>query len=134
MNFKDIKTIGVIGSGTMGRGIAISTATAGYNTIVYDVTDEIITKAKASSEKDLQKGVEKGKLTADAKTQIIERLNFTSDFNSFASADFIIEAAPESMDLKKKIFSQFFLTVFLHFRDLCKKSIFIYWKFGLKTN
>ena len=105
MQFKDIKTIGVIGSGTMGRGIAISTATAGYNTIVYDINDDIIGKAKASAEKDLQKGVDKGKLTADAKAHISERLNFTSDFNSFATADFIIEAAPESMDLKKKIFS-----------------------------
>jgi 3-hydroxybutyryl-CoA dehydrogenase len=47
MNFSDIKTIGVIGSGTMGRGIAISTATAGYNTILYDINDEIISNAKS---------------------------------------------------------------------------------------
>lgn len=105
MNFNDIKTIGVIGSGTMGRGIAISTATAGYSTILYDITEEVISKAKASIDKDLQKGVEKGKLTAEAKEQIIGRINFTADFNSFSHADFIIEAAPETMELKKKIFS-----------------------------
>ena len=105
MNFSDIKTIGVIGSGTMGRGIAISTATAGYNTILYDINDEIISKAKKSIDKDLQKGVEKNKITAEAKEQILNRINFTADFNSFATADFIIEAAPESMDLKKKIFT-----------------------------
>lgn len=105
MNFSDIKTIGVIGSGTMGRGIAISTATAGYSTVLYDITDEIIFKAKASIDKDLQKGVDKGKLTADAKEQILNRINFNADFNSLAPSDFIIEAAPESMDLKKKIFS-----------------------------
>ncbi|MBX7045956.1 MAG: 3-hydroxybutyryl-CoA dehydrogenase [Ignavibacteria bacterium] len=105
MNFSDIKTIGVIGSGTMGRGIAISTATAGYSTVLYDITDEIILKAKASIDKDLQKGVDKGKLTADAKEQILNRINFSADFNSLAPSDFIIEAAPESMDLKKKIFS-----------------------------
>lgn len=105
MTFSDIKTIGVIGSGTMGGGIAISTATAGYNTILYDITDEVISNAKTSIDKILQRGVEKGKLTVDAKVQILNRINFTSDFNSLASSDFIIEAAPESMDLKKKIFS-----------------------------
>ncbi|MBN8569749.1 MAG: 3-hydroxybutyryl-CoA dehydrogenase [Ignavibacteria bacterium] len=105
MNFSDIKTIGVIGSGTMGKGIAISTATAGFNTILYDISDEIISNAKASIEKDLQKGVEKNKITVEAKEQILGRLYLTSDFNSFSGADFIIEAAPESMDLKKKIFT-----------------------------
>ncbi|MBS1516333.1 MAG: 3-hydroxybutyryl-CoA dehydrogenase [Bacteroidetes bacterium] len=105
MTFSEIKIIGVIGSGTMGRGIAISTATAGYNTILYDIADEIISKAKVSIDKDLQKGVDKGKLTAEAKEQILNRINFSADFNSLASSDFIIEAAPESMELKRKIFS-----------------------------
>lgn len=105
MNFSDIKTIGVIGSGTMGRGIAISTATAGYNTILYDINNEIISNAKTSIDKDLQKGVEKNKITTEAKEQILSRINFTADFNSFSGSDFIIEAAPESMDLKKKIFT-----------------------------
>ncbi len=105
MNLSDIKTIGVIGSGTMGRGIAVSTATAGYNTILYDINDEVISKAKSSIDKNLQKGVEKNKITAEAKTQTFGRINFTSDFNSFSQTDFIIEAAPETMELKKKIFS-----------------------------
>jgi 3-hydroxybutyryl-CoA dehydrogenase len=105
MNFNEIKTIGVIGSGTMGRGIAISTATAGYNTILYDINDEIIANAKASINKDLQKGVEKNKITPETKEQILGRLYLTSDFNSFSDADFIIEAAPENMDLKKKLFT-----------------------------
>lgn len=105
MNLSDIKITGVIGSGTMGRGIAISTATAGYNTILYDISDEIISKAKTSIDKDLQKGVEKNKISAEAKEQILSRINFTADFSSFADADFIIEAAPESMELKKKLFT-----------------------------
>lgn len=105
MNIENIKSIGVIGSGTMGRGIAICTASAGFKTILYDIKDEILTSAKALIQKDLSKSVEKKKITEEKKTEIINCITFTSEFNDLKDSDFIIEAALEDNALKKELFS-----------------------------
>lgn len=105
MNIEDIKTISIAGSGTMGRGIAICSASAGYQTILYDINDEILINAKKLIEKDLSKAVEKNKLTEEKKIEIINNIKFTSEFNDLKESDFVIEAALEDMKLKKDIFS-----------------------------
>ena len=106
MQIENIKKIGVIGSGTMGRGIAICSALSGYDTLVYDIKDEIIKASKESTEKDLSKSVEKKKLTEEKKSEALERTVFTSEFDDLNDCDFVIEAALESIDLKKDIFGR----------------------------
>jgi 3-hydroxybutyryl-CoA dehydrogenase len=106
MNLESIKTIGILGSGTMGAGIAISCITNGYKVIVYDINDEILGKAGHYILKTLNKAVEKGKLTHDAKQDALDHLNFTSKFNELASCNFFIEAVPENYEIKKDIFEK----------------------------
>lgn len=106
MKIEDIKTIGVIGSGTMGRGIAISGGLNGFKIILYDIDEAILSKSGEAIQNDLTKSVEKKKITVDKKNKLLNDLIFTSDFNSLANADFIIEAALEDLNLKKEIFTK----------------------------
>ncbi|MDQ3019503.1 MAG: 3-hydroxyacyl-CoA dehydrogenase NAD-binding domain-containing protein [Bacteroidota bacterium] len=106
MKIEDIKSIGVAGAGTMGRGISICSSAAGYKTILYDINQETLNKAKELIEKDLSKSVEKKKLTEEKKIKTLNNINFTSEFSDLKDSDFIIEAALEDMKLKKEIFSE----------------------------
>ncbi|MBS1518899.1 MAG: 3-hydroxybutyryl-CoA dehydrogenase [Bacteroidetes bacterium] len=103
---EEIKTIGIIGSGTMGRGIAICSALSGFGTVVYDINEEIIKGSVLTVEKDLSKSVEKNKITEENKKDSLERTEFTSDFGKLGKCDFIIEAALENIEMKKDIFSR----------------------------
>ncbi len=104
MKIEDVKSISVVGSGTMGRGIAICSASAGYNTTLYDINDEILSNSKKLIEKDLIKSVGKNKITEEKKSQILSSIKLTVTFDDLKESDFVIEAAPENMDLKKEIF------------------------------
>ena len=106
MNIEDIKTTGVIGSGTMGRGIAICSASAGLKTIIYDINSEILIKSKNLIEKDLSKSAEKKKITFEKTEEIIRNIIYTSGFDDLKMCDFVIEAALEDIDLKKDIFTR----------------------------
>ena len=102
-----IRQIAIVGSGTMGRGIAYLSALAGYDTVVYDVEAGALDAATASIESTLKKGVEKGKVTAEAAGASMERLHAVSDLEAAVrSSDLIIEAVPEIVDLKRDLFSQ----------------------------
>lgn len=102
-----IRTIAVIGSGTMGRGIAYLSVVAGYDTLIHDVDPGALDAARAAVETMLARGVEKGKVTQDVAHEAIERLVPASDIEpAVRDADLIIEAVPENFDLKKNIFSQ----------------------------
>ena len=102
-----IRQISVIGSGTMGRGIAYLAAVAGYDTVLYDVDADALSAAKASIESLLRKGVEKNKLTSDAAAAAGERLHAVPELEPAVNgADLIIEAVPESLELKADLFSQ----------------------------
>lgn len=114
MTTDDIKTIGIIGSGTMGRGIAICSSSSGFKTIIYDISNEIIDKAKELIKKELAKSVEKKKLSEERSKEIVDNILFTSEFDDLKSSDFIIEAAPEEMKLKKDIFSKL--------NDICRNE------------
>ena len=102
-----IRQIAVIGSGTMGRGIAYLSAVAGYETIVYDVDQSALDAAQASIESTLRKGVEKGKVTDSAASEAMSHLHLANELEaSVHGADLIIEAVPENFDLKKDLFAQ----------------------------
>jgi 3-hydroxybutyryl-CoA dehydrogenase len=102
-----IKQIAVIGSGTMGRGIAYLSAVAGYDTVVFDVDAGALDAAKASIESTLRKGVEKGKVTGDDAAAAESRLHLVADLEpAVREADLIIEAVPENYDLKRDLFAQ----------------------------
>jgi 3-hydroxybutyryl-CoA dehydrogenase len=102
-----VRQIAVIGSGTMGRGIAYLAALAGYDTIVYDVEGGALDAARAAIESTLKKGVEKGKVAEDAAKGAMGRVQFASDLEAATGmAQLIIEAVPEIVDLKRDLFSQ----------------------------
>lgn len=106
-NLSPIQTIAIIGGGTMGRGIAQVCALAGYTTILVDVQAPVLEQAMASIHGMVAKGVEKGKLPADALAQVAQRLTTATDMvAAVAQADLVIEAAPEDMALKQTLFSQ----------------------------
>lgn len=100
----EINTIGIAGAGTMGAGIAQVTASNGFKTILFDVNENMLTKAKAGIEKSLDTLVQKGKLSADTKQEILARISFTVDVKSLV-ADLIIEAIVERLDIKQQFFN-----------------------------
>lgn len=102
-----IRQISVLGSGTMGRGIAYLSAVAGYDTVLYDVESAALDAAKANVESTLRKGVEKNKLSEADATAALERLHTVVELEpAVSAADLIVEAVPEDFDLKVEIFSQ----------------------------
>jgi 3-hydroxybutyryl-CoA dehydrogenase len=96
-------TICVCGAGTMGSGIAQVAASAGFATILFDVSDAAVQKAAQKMDNDLHKLVEKGKLTVAKKEEITGRLQFTSDMEK-CKADVIIEAIIEKPEIKTDLF------------------------------
>jgi 3-hydroxybutyryl-CoA dehydrogenase len=102
-----IRTIAVIGTGTMGRGIAYLSAVAGYDTVLHDADPGALDAARSSIDSTLRKGVEKGKVTEDAARAAIERIHLAADLEpAVRGADLIIEAVPEIFELKKELFAQ----------------------------
>jgi 3-hydroxybutyryl-CoA dehydrogenase len=104
---KDIKTISVIGAGIMGRGIAHVAAAGGFQTVLNDVSDELLQKAHAKIQADLLKGVELGKMTRADVDAALGRLRVERELGrATADADLVIEAAPEKIDLKLDLFAR----------------------------
>lgn len=101
----EIRTLLVVGSGIMGSGIGYASAIAGYQTILQDVNEESLEKAKQYLKKNLEQGVERNKLTKEAADEAFERIIFTTDLKSAAQkADFVIEAVPEVKKIKQAVF------------------------------
>jgi len=105
LDINQINRIAVIGAGTMGLGIAQISALAGYDTILFDINAEQLEKAKSIIEKNLAKGVEKGKVTEEAKANALAKLSFTTN-NQDLVADVIIEAVLEKLAIKQSIFKE----------------------------
>jgi 3-hydroxybutyryl-CoA dehydrogenase len=101
-----IKTVGVVGAGAMGNGIAQVAAQAGYDVILRDIEDRFVQNGIKNIDKFLSKSVEKGKMTADDKNAILGRIKGTTKMEDLKDADFVVEAALEVMDLKKQIFAE----------------------------
>ncbi|HWJ26602.1 MAG TPA: 3-hydroxyacyl-CoA dehydrogenase family protein, partial [Flavisolibacter sp.] len=100
-----MNTICICGAGTMGSGIAQVSAAAGFKTVLYDLSFEVVEKAKSKIEKDLQALVEKQKITSDKKESILRHIVFTNNINE-CIADVVIEAIIEKPEVKISLFSQ----------------------------
>jgi 3-hydroxybutyryl-CoA dehydrogenase len=101
-----IKKVGVLGCGLMGAGIAQVAASAGFETVVREVSDEFIARGFAGIEKSLAKFAEKGTITAEQQTQIRDRLFGTTSFDDLADCDIIIEAIIENLEEKRSTYSR----------------------------
>jgi 3-hydroxybutyryl-CoA dehydrogenase len=101
-----IRTIGIVGAGTMGGGIAQTFAQAGFLVKLYDPAPTAINRALTTIEKSLGKFVEKGKLSAPDKEAVLSRLRVVALLDDFHDVDFVIEAAVEQIAVKKEIFSK----------------------------
>ena len=101
----NIRIVTVLGAGTMGHGIAHAAIAAGYDTRLFDVSDEQLEKAWTRVSDVLQKSVELGKSSTDDADAALRRLQISSDVSrALDGADFVIEAAPERIDLKLRLF------------------------------
>jgi 3-hydroxybutyryl-CoA dehydrogenase len=102
----EIKTIGVVGAGTMGNGIAQLAAQMGADVVLRDIKDEFVERGLANIDRFLSKGVERGKVTEDQKAAILGRITGTTEMAKLADCDFIIEAVIEDLDLKKSVYGE----------------------------
>ena len=99
-----IKTVGVCGAaGTMGAGIAIVSARAGFRTVCFDMTEEGLTKAHGQSEGFFAKSVERGKMTAEAQDQALANLSATTNMEDLGACDLVIEAVFEDLQTKQAL-------------------------------
>jgi 3-hydroxybutyryl-CoA dehydrogenase len=107
VDVETIRRVAVIGAGTMGRGIAQATAQAGYETTLFDAAPGVPERARDEIEATLQKGVARGKVTADQRTATLERLRLETELTrAVADADLVVEAVPEKLDLKRDLFRE----------------------------
>ena len=101
----DVRTVAVLGAGTMGHGIAHAAMAAGYTTVLYDVSQAQLDKGRAAIDAVIQKGVELGKVAADDAAAMRGRLRLaTVVADAVREADIVIEAAPEKIDVKLSLF------------------------------
>jgi len=101
----DIKTVGVVGCGLMGSGIAEVAARCGYQVIVSEASDELLARGLDRVRASLTKAVSRGKATQEEKDEALARIQGTVDMEDFAACDLIVEAVTEDMALKKRIFA-----------------------------
>src|SRR5438128_12035986 len=102
----NIKTVGVVGCGLMGSGIAEVLAKNGYNVIVREVNDDFLQKGLARIQASTQKAVDRNKLTAENREQALGRIKGTTKLEEFEACEYVIEAAIENLALKKDIFER----------------------------
>ena len=100
-----IQTLGVIGAGQMGNGIAHVAAQAGLDVVMLDISAEAVARGMATLAKNMDRQVSKGTLTAADRDAAMARIVTTTDYAGFAACDLVIEAATEREDLKQKIFA-----------------------------
>lgn len=101
-----IETIGVVGSGIMGRGIAHVSAQNGFKVLLQDISEEALAKAVQIISTDLDKGIMRGKITEEVKAVTLSNIVTTVKLDDFAVCDYVIESAPEDLNIKLPIFKQ----------------------------
>jgi 3-hydroxybutyryl-CoA dehydrogenase len=106
-----IESIGVVGAGTMGNGIAQISARAGLSVVLHDVTDEFLDRGLSAIEKSLQRDVDKERLTLDEKRQIVSRIKRTTELTDLRGVDFAVEAITEDLGVKADLFRRLDQTV-----------------------
>jgi len=101
----EMSTIGVIGAGIMGRGIAYATALGGYQVKLMDTSEEVLRQAMEAIHLDVEEGVRRGKVNQELSLELMGRITTNSDLAATAQlSDFIIEAVPEDLELKRNVF------------------------------
>jgi len=101
-----IKTVAVLGAGTMGNGIAHVFARAGYNVLLRDVEQRFLDRAVDTIAKNLDREIKKGKLEPAEKGTVLARLVPVTDMSTIANADFVVEAVPEKLELKRHVLTE----------------------------
>ncbi len=100
----EIQKVGVVGLGTMGAGIAQVSVQAGFETIGHEVSAELGERGRATIERYLSRGVERGRLSAQERDAALSRLSLTTELADLADCDLVIEAVLEELDLKREVF------------------------------
>jgi len=113
----EIKTIGVVGAGQMGNGIAQVAAHSGFRVVMSDIADTFVQKGMSTISKNLSKMAEKGKISPQVKDEILGRIKGTTQVKEMAEADFVVEAATENESLK--------LNIFKELDQACRKEIIL---------
>jgi len=98
------ETIGVVGAGTMGNGIAQVAARAGYNVVLRDVQNEFLERGMKAIDRSLQRDVDKDRLHADEKQQIFNRIKTTTELSELSAASLVVEAIAENLQIKTELF------------------------------
>jgi 3-hydroxybutyryl-CoA dehydrogenase len=98
--------VGVVGLGTMGAGIAQVSIQAGFDTVGREITDELAERGRATIDRYLTRGVEKGRMTEDERAAALERLALTTELADLAECDLVIEAVLEELALKQEVFAE----------------------------
>jgi 3-hydroxybutyryl-CoA dehydrogenase len=101
-----MKKIVVIGAGTMGNGIAHTAAASGLDVTLIDVAEEIVQRGMSTISSNLQRGVDKGRMSAEEKAAIVRRIRPTTDVQAVADADIVIEAIIENLGAKTALFEK----------------------------
>src|SRR4051812_21287177 len=105
-DMKQIQTIGIVGAGTMGNGIAHVAAGSGYRVILSDIDSRALEQALVTISRNMAREASRGKVSAEKNTEAIARISTTIHLEELSSADFIIEAVVENIDAKLKIFNK----------------------------
>ena len=101
-----IKSIGVIGAGTMGNGIAHVSALSGFDTILMDIKDEFVQQGISTIQKNMDRQVKKEKISQSEMETSMSRITVSTDYNQFSACDLVIEAATENKNIKLNIFKE----------------------------
>ena len=106
MSLEAIKTVAVLGAGTMGNGIAHVFARAGFKVILRDVEQRFLDRGVDAIAKNLEREIKKGKLTEEERIGVMERLFPVTDISNIAAADFLVEAVPEKIEIKTAVLGE----------------------------
>ena len=106
MSVENIKTVAVLGAGTMGNGIAHVFARCGYKVILRDIEQRYLDRAMDTIAKNLDREIKKGKLPETEKVRVLDRLVPVTDISTIATADFVVEAVPEKLEIKRAVLAE----------------------------
>ena len=106
MNFADMKTVAVLGAGTMGNGIAHVFARSGFKVILRDVEQRFLDRGMETIGKNLDREIKKGKIAEAEKKTVLGRLQPVTDMGAIAVADFVVEAVPEKIEIKRTVLGE----------------------------
>ncbi|HTP69105.1 MAG TPA: 3-hydroxybutyryl-CoA dehydrogenase [Dongiaceae bacterium] len=106
MTIDSIKTVAVLGAGTMGNGIAHVFARAGYDVILRDVEERFLQRGMDTISKNLDREIKKGKLAEADKPAVLARLKSITDMSAIVAADFAVEAVPEKIEVKRSVLTE----------------------------